>query len=380
MDTHTTTAYYGTTNSTTDYGDYNYGTEDDSDATPCLLGDTWSFTRLYAPVVYNLVFIFALLGNILVLAVVRRYRQSSYNTCSFSLTDTFLLHLAISDLLLALTLPFFAIQWIHEWVFGVGLCKIAGALFSLNIYCGVLFLACISVDRYLAIVHAVHTSWRRNTCLAQLACAVIWGGCLGLAAIDIHFRNVVLLPGKSRSVCSIEFSKESAENWEFSMQLISLLLGFGFPLIVMLFCYFGIFRALCKASTRRQKRRSIKLIASLVVVFVICWAPFNALKIVDSLVRLGWIGSSCSLHRTLDIGILVTESLGLSHCALNPLLYGFVGVKFRRELVAMFKTLLRPGGCFGMGGWVQRQGSSRRTTGSFSSVESDNTSYYSVVV
>lgn len=321
-----------------------------------------------------------MVGNILVLCVVRRYRKSCLSPCSFSLTDTFLLHLAISDLLLALTLPFFAGQWITGWIYGESLCKIAGALFSLNVYCGVLFLACISFDRYLAIVHAVHTNWRRNTCLAQLTCALIWICCLALAGIDIYYRNVEPLEqDNKRLVCHLKFSSTSFEHWHLGLQLLSLLLGFGLPLMMMLYCYLCIFRALCKASTSRQKRRSLRLIVSLVVAFIICWAPYNILRMIDSLVLLEVIGTSCTWNYVLDIGILVTESLGLAHCALNPLLYGFVGVRFRRELFRMFKAVLYPGACHGATGWAPGQRSSCRQLGSFSSAESDNTSYFSVV-
>ncbi|XP_043117988.1 C-X-C chemokine receptor type 3-2 [Puntigrus tetrazona] len=368
----------------TDY-DYNYSSypddsvhEDDTAAAPCSLKETWDILGHFAPVAYLLVFVLALVGNILVLCVIRRYRHSRHSPCSFSLTDTFLLHLAISDLLLAITLPFFAVEWIHEWVFGVFMCKIAGALFSLNVYCGVLFLACISFDRYLAIVHAINISWRRKTCHAQLACAVIWGVCLGLAMVDVYYRNVVNVYGINRLMCHVDYSQENSQQWQIGMQLVSMILGFIIPLLVMLYCYLRIFKALCHA-TRRQKRRSLRLIISLVIVFVVSWAPYNALRMTDSMQMLGAIDKTCALNKVLDVGTFVTESLGLAHCALNPLLYGLVGVKFRRELTQMCKAALGPQGCLGLAGWANGRGSTRKPNGSFSSVESENTSYFSVM-
>ncbi|TRY95591.1 hypothetical protein DNTS_018371 [Danionella cerebrum] len=346
---------------------------------PCSLTETWDFLGRFAPVAYILVFILALMGNILVLCVIRRYRQSRHSPCSFSLTDTFLLHLAVSDLLLASTLPFLAVQWIDEWVFGRHMCKITRTVFSLNVYCGVLFLACISFDRYLAIVHAINVSWRRKTCHAQLACAIIWVICLGLAMVDMHFCDIDTIPGFNGVVCMTVYSEESFEQWQIGMQLVSMILGFILPLLVMLYCYLRIFKALCHAS-RRQKRRSLKLIVSLVIVFVVSWAPYNALRMTDSLKKLGVVSKSCMLNNVLDMGTLVTESLGLAHCALNPLLYGLVGVKFRRELARMCKAAMGPQGCMGLVGWANGRGSSsRRPTGSFSSVESENTSYFSVM-
>ncbi|XP_059195578.1 C-X-C chemokine receptor type 3-2 [Centropristis striata] len=345
------------------------------DATPCFQDNTYSFAERYYPVVFSLVFILALVGNVLVLCVIRRYRNSqSGGACAFSLTDTFLLHLAISDLLLAFTLPLFAVQWAHEWVFGLAVCKISGALFSLNRYSGILFLACISFDRYLAIVHAVSSGWKRNTCHAQIVCALIWVVCLGLSGVDIYFQQVAQMTtvGNHKAhLCQPWFTDNSTE-WQVGLQLVSLVLGFGFPLLIMLYCYIRIFRSLCNA-TRRQKRKSLRLIISLVSVFVICWAPFNGFQLADSLHRLGVVTGSCQFGRVVDIGTMITEGLGLSHCALNPLLYGFVGVKFRKELARMCKGLLGQRGLLGMEGWRQRR--LRKSTGSFSSAESENTSY-----
>uniref|UniRef100_A0AAY4AGX9 G-protein coupled receptors family 1 profile domain-containing protein n=1 Tax=Denticeps clupeoides TaxID=299321 RepID=A0AAY4AGX9_9TELE len=347
-------------------------------AVPCRIEDTWSFTRTFTPVINVLVFVLAVVGNVLVLCVVQRYRLSHHGRCSFSLTDTFLLNLAVSDLLLAFSLPFFAVQSAHGWVFGRGTCKVIGALFSLNIYCGILFLACISFDRYLAIVHAVSSGWKRHTFHAPLACAVIWVTCFGLAIVDVQFREVDRLPNGLLG-CKIVFTNNYSVEIQVGLQLMNLVLAFALPLLVMLYCYMRILRSLCHA-TRRQKRKSLRLIITLVSVFVLCWAPYQCFRLVDSLQMLQVIPKSCSLNRLMDIGTVVTESMGLCHCALNPLLYGFVGVKFRKELGQMFKTMLRPGGCMSLVNYMQTQGSRRRMNGSFSSVESENSSYFSVMV
>lgn len=324
---------------------------------------------------YSLVFILAFVGNVLVLCVIRRYRNSQRGgACAFSLTDTFLLHLAISDLLLAFTLPLFAVQWAHGWVFGLTACKISGALFSLNRYSGILFLACISFDRYLAIVHAISSGWKRNTCHAQIACAFIWVVCLGLSALDIIYKQVEKVDtGKLGNLffCKVVYPVKSTQ-WQIGLHLVSVIVGFGLPLLIMLYCYIRIFRSLCNA-TRRQKRKSLRLIVSLVSVFVICWAPYSGFQLTDSLLKLEVLTPSCVRGHVLDIGTVITESVGLSHCALNPLLYGFVGVKFRRELARMCKGILIEQGWQGMK--ERRLSKPRRTTASFSSAESENTSY-----
>lgn len=344
-------------------------------AAPCEPEDSYGFAQRFSPVVYTLVFLLAFVGNVLVLCVIRRYRNSqSGGACAFSLTDTFLLHLAISDLLLAFTLPLFATQWAHQWVFGLAACKLSGALFSLNRYSGILFLACISFDRYLAIVHAVTSGWKRNAWHAQVACALIWACCLGLSGADVAFKQVEeVKTGANRTalLCVVWYT-EHPTRWRVGLQLVGMLLGFGLPLLVMLYCYIRIFKSLCNA-TRRQRRKSLRLIVSLVSVFVVCWAPYNGFQLADSLHRLGAVTGGCRFGHVMDVGTVVAEGLGLSHCALNPLLYGFVGVKFRRELGRMCGGLLGGRGARGMEGWKQRR--LRKSTASFSSAESEHTSY-----
>uniref|UniRef100_A0A8C6KK76 Chemokine (C-X-C motif) receptor 3, tandem duplicate 2 n=1 Tax=Nothobranchius furzeri TaxID=105023 RepID=A0A8C6KK76_NOTFU len=318
-------------------------------ARPCLQDDVYSFAKMYPPVVYSLIFILAVLGNVLVLCVITRYKISQRGgICAFSLTDTFLLHLAVSDLLLAFTLPLFAVQWTHEWVFGTALCKISGALFSLNRYSGILFLACISFDRYLAIVHAVGSGWKRNTCHAQVACAVIWVVCLGLSGVDIAFKQVSEVgtgEGQKMSLCQTWFVR-NPDQWQ----------------------------SLCNAS-RRQKRKSLRLIISLVSVFVICWAPYNCFRLADSLEKLGVVAGGCQFGRVLDLGTLITESVGLSHCALNPLLYGFVGVRFRKELLKMFTEAPGRRGLLRMNDWKEKKPKKLTSCSSESEITS-----YSVMV
>ncbi|CAL8340410.1 unnamed protein product [Gadus morhua 'NCC'] len=358
---------------TDNYWDYDYSNThypDELQASPCKQNDVYSFGRSYYPAVYSLVFFLAIVGNVLVLCVVARYRSSVRGgACALSITDIFLLHLAVADLLLALTLPLSAVQWADKWVFGLVVCKISAGLFSLNRYSSILFLACISFDRYLAIVHAVRSGWKRTSWHAHVVCSLIWGICLGLSGVDVTFKQLSNVEGQL--MCRTWYV-DNTKQWQVGLQLISMVLGFGLPLLVMLYCYVRIFRSLCNAP-RRQKRKSLRLIVSLVAVFMLCWAPYNFFQLADSLEKLGTITGGCQFGWAVDLGIMITESVGLSHCALNPLLYGFVGVKFRRELAKMVKELLGPRGWRGRQEWGVRK--TRRTTGSFSSAESENTSH-----
>ncbi|MBN3300500.1 CXCR5 protein, partial [Amia calva] len=198
---------------------------------------------------------------------------------------------------------------------------------------------------------------------------------------------------EGRLLCHRKFHWENSDHWRVGLQLLGLGLGFLVPLLVMLYCYTCIFRSLCLAPRPpTQRQRSLRLIISIVGVFLVCWGPYNGFLLTDSLQRLGVVGRSCALDKALDLGTLVSESLALAHCALNPLLYAFVGVKFRRELGHLGKEAL--GWCRGKsrrGGWGRRgwgsdgggrgQRSTRVSERSLTASESESSAmYYSVMV
>ena len=107
-------------NSTFDYGDYQYRGDDLS---PC---GHQRFQAVFIPVLHSLALVLGLLGNGLVLGVLFQLRRT------WSVTDTFILHLAVADTLLLLTLPFWAMEASQGWIFGTGLCKLMGAIFKVR--------------------------------------------------------------------------------------------------------------------------------------------------------------------------------------------------------------------------------------------------------
>uniref|UniRef100_A0A8B9YLW2 G-protein coupled receptors family 1 profile domain-containing protein n=1 Tax=Bos mutus grunniens TaxID=30521 RepID=A0A8B9YLW2_BOSMU len=91
-------------------------------------------------------------------------------------TGVFLVHLSVSDLLFALTLPgkitYFLLDF--NWPFGEGLCRLTAFIFFVNTYSGIYLMTCVSVDRYLAVVRAHQGPRLREPGRAQLICAAMW--------------------------------------------------------------------------------------------------------------------------------------------------------------------------------------------------------------
>lgn len=103
--------------------DYNY-----SDGDVCGQESSMHFDSIFIPVLYSLAMVVGLVGNGLVLIVLWKKRLS------LNVTDIFILHLSLADVLLLLTLPLWAVEAVKGWDFGTGLCKLTGALFKVGEY------------------------------------------------------------------------------------------------------------------------------------------------------------------------------------------------------------------------------------------------------
>ncbi|KAJ1189922.1 hypothetical protein NDU88_006664 [Pleurodeles waltl] len=321
---------------------------------------------------YLLVFILGVAGNGLMLAILMRYKHAR------RLTENYLLHLAIADLLLLLTFPFAMVEVLSGWIFGEFLCRTVYSIHKVNFYSSSLLLGCISVDRYLAVVHAVHTYNKRNPASIHLTCLVVWLLCLLLAVpslimLEVSHVNVgVNINGRintngssnpsynySRCVYS-QFSYSS--RWWHANRFVHHLVGFMVPLLVMSVCYAAIVRALCR-SQGFGKQKAVRVALVITGVFFLCWTPYNIVIFLDTLLELEAL-QGCSLSLYLPSAIIVTEALGFLHCCLNPILYAFISVKFRQELLRVLGQM----GCLGQRGLQKVLQIKRRSSGT----DSDN--------
>ncbi|XP_063054388.1 C-X-C chemokine receptor type 3.1 [Engraulis encrasicolus] len=320
--------------------------------TVCDQNDSMAFEAVFKPVLYTLAVLVGFVGNGLVLAVLWQKRRT------WNVTDTFILHLAISDSLLLLTLPFWAVEASQGWIFGTGFCKIAGSMFQINFYCGIFLLACISVDRYMSIVHAVQMYSRKKPWAIQASCLTVWFACLVLSIPDWLYLEANYDLRREKTECMPNYPTANADAWKKAFRWLYHILGFFVPSVVMVFCYTSILLRLSRSTKSLQRKRAMRVILALVVAFFVSWTPYNLTLIADTVfTNQTSVLAPCGTATILDISLTVTSTLGYMHCCVNPLLYAFVGVKFRRHLVEMLKKLHCPVKSQMMGSQVSRRSS-----------------------
>lgn len=312
----------------------NYTLDDDEQYTDSICTLDEGFKAMFIPVLYTIVFAVGVLGNGALLVVLVRTRRN------WSVTDTFILHLCIADVLLLVTLPFWASEAVSEWTFGTPLCKITGAVFTINFYCGIFLLACISLDRYFSIVHATQMYSRRNPCVVQISCLSVWLFSMLLSIPDWIFLEALKDERRSNKIeCMNNYLKfDAVQVWSLATRLLYHIVGFLLPSSVLIFCYSCILRRLRFGSHGLQKQRASRVIVVVVAVFFLCWLPYNITLMVDTLSS-GGTNETCEERNTKEKAKIVTSCLGYLHCSLNPILYAFVGVKFRRQLLDILRAL-----------------------------------------
>lgn len=288
------------------------------------------FHAVFQPVLYSLIFLLGVAGNGLMITILlRRWRR-------LRITEIYLLHLALSDLMLLLTFPFDIVENVAGWLFGEFLCRLIGLVQNLNLYCGSFLLACIGFDRYLAIVHAIPSMQIRRPRTVNLTCFSLWLLCLGLSIPNAAFLSV----GENNTntpilSCSYHLHLIHANNWVLTKRVLDHVCFF-LPLAVMSYCYTAVAVTLCNSQKSNAKQGAIRLALLVTLVFFFCWLPYNITLLITTLGDLEVIKyENCTSYDLVQPVLDVTKSIGLSHCCLNPFLYAFVGVRFRNELIKL---------------------------------------------
>ncbi|XP_053170711.1 C-X-C chemokine receptor type 2-like [Scomber japonicus] len=278
------------------------------------------------------IFILAIPGNLLVGWVISTSRQS------LTPSDVYLLHLTIADGLMALTLPFWSTALIQGWLFGDFMCKLVSLITEANFYTSILFLACISIDRYLVIVRASDSPKSRQRLCSWLLCASVWALGVGLA-LPAFFNDAFKFGDSDRMICAERFDIGKASSWRIATRGFRHIFGFLLPVTVMITCY-SITIARLLRTRGFQKHRAMRVIIAVVIAFLLCWTPYHITMIVDTLLRVGLI-SDCAMRRSVDGALVITNSLALVHSCINPVLYAFVGQKFRKNMQMLLQRKVR---------------------------------------
>ncbi|XP_043960801.1 C-C chemokine receptor type 3-like [Gambusia affinis] len=277
--------------------------------------------------IYYFMFVFNVITNLLVLVIIHQFERLT------TVINILLLNLVASSLIFMSSLPFLAVYMqISEWIFGSAMCKIVFSVYYLGFYSSVFFLTLLTFDRYLTFVHfmsVVHIRSRRN---AIISCAVVWliGGLACIRPMILHGTYSHWGTEYCDELAHIDgMNGEKLKKSGFYIQLCVFLI---LPLAVIICCYTRIVVTI-KKSQSASKFHAVGVIFMIVVLFFICWIPFNIVELLhyeyESVL-------SCEDKKKLGYTLHVTRNMAYIYFCVSPIFYTFVGNKFQNH----FKQLL----------------------------------------
>ncbi|XP_042567340.1 proteinase-activated receptor 1-like [Cyprinus carpio] len=252
-------------------------------------------------------------------------------------------HLACVDLLFTLLLPLKIHYQLNasDWVFGEAACRLLSATYYCNMYCSILLMMCMSVDRLLAVVFPITSLTWRSAKKATCVCVLVWllavAGIAPLLALrqTFSFKNLGV-------TCFDLLEEDSSVMLYLSVFLIIPCIFFFLPLVVILVSYSTIIYVLCvkhdhsatSPSSSDNRKRAAIMATAVLTEFVVCFAPSNGFLLYHCVcIAMGSSGLDTYLV------YLFAVCLGSASVFLDPLLYYYCSSQYRQQISSLFRAV-----------------------------------------
>ncbi|XP_051507619.1 melanopsin-A [Myxocyprinus asiaticus] len=283
-----------------------------------------------------------MVGNFLVIYAFSRSRTLR------TPANLFIINLAITDFLMCATqAPIFFTTSMHKrWIFGEKGCELyafCGALFGI---CSMITLMVIAVDRYFVITRPLASIGVLSQKRAFLILLVAWAYSLGWS-LPPFFGWSAYVPEGLLTSCTWDYMTFTPSVRAYTMLLFTFV--FFIPLIVIIFCYFFIFRSI--RSTNKavgkingdNKRDSIKRFQRLknewkmakialivILMYVISWSPYSTVALT------AFAGYADMLTPYMNSVPAVIAKASAIH---NPIIYAITHPKYRLAIAKYIPCL-----------------------------------------
>ncbi|KAJ3590775.1 hypothetical protein NHX12_008724 [Muraenolepis orangiensis] len=267
-------------------------------------------------VFYGLVFVLGVPGNALVVWVTAFGMPRTVNTILF-------LNLSLADLLCCLFLPILMVPLAHDdhWHFGAAACTLLKGMFHLLMYCSVLLLVVISVDRCMLVSLPIWCQNHRRPRVAVWACVGAWLLALFATVPELLYTRQVVFGDKKECL-----GRRSPVQ---SQVIVGFRLVFGFllPFLAIVVSHATVYMRANRMAGRIRSKRTLKVIVAVVISFFFCWLPLHILDLLITMTRRN------SLHRAnINISHSLALCLAYFNSCINPILYVCLGRDFRTSM------------------------------------------------
>ncbi|XP_036323655.1 tachykinin-like peptides receptor 99D [Rhagoletis pomonella] len=279
-------------------------------------------------------------GNLIVVWIVMTTKRMR------TVTNYFIVNLSIADAMVSsLNVTFNYIYMLdNDWPFGELYCKISQFVATLSISASVFTLMAIAIDRYVAIIKPLQPRMSKRCNLA--IAAFIWAASITLSCPMLLFFTTgeVELKDGIRIVCYTEWpdGPTNHSQQEYVYNIVFMILTYVLPIISMTFTYSRVgfelwgSKAIGEHTPRqvenvKSKRRVVKMMMVVVLIFAVCWLPFHTYFIVTSCYP---ALTETPFIQEVYLGIYW---LAMSNSMYNPIIYCWMNSRFRYGFKLFFR-------------------------------------------
>ncbi|CAJ0940521.1 unnamed protein product [Ranitomeya imitator] len=199
-------------------------------------------------------------------------------------TAIYTLNLAVADFLYVCSLPLLIYNYVHHdyWPFGDFTCRFVRFQFYTNLHGSIMFLTCMSFQRYMGICHPLSV-WHKKRAKSSRGWSVGLSGLFVIVQCIPTFIFASTGTQRNRTVC-YDLSPPALSSRYFPYGITLTVTGFLIPFIAILGCYCAMTKILCLKDNlsdvvvRRRKDKAIRMIIIVVIVFAISFFPFHLTK------------------------------------------------------------------------------------------------------
>ncbi|XP_035709979.1 RYamide receptor [Folsomia candida] len=304
------------------------------------------YFQLVVYILYNTIFVAAVIGNTLVIYVVVSSARMR------TVTNYLICNLAVGDLLMAiLSIPFSYISVLYQyWPFGLVLCHLVSYSQATCVFVSAYTLIVLALDRYFAILYPLQPRLRRSQALGVI-CGV-WVVALITAIPIAVFTRLEVDEGRAGGLPLCEESAWSDDTLRLAYSLTLMFMQYFLPVSVLIFTYSRIAIAVWGKKApgeaednrdqrlARAKRKMIKMMLTVVIAYTLSWLPFNCL-----IILLNTVPPTHALFTTtippdqLAILYFTCHFLSVSHSVVNPVIYSAMNSNYRQAFASATRRI-----------------------------------------
>ncbi|KAM3939489.1 leukotriene B4 receptor 1-like [Leptodactylus fuscus] len=273
--------------------------------------------------ILSIAFIFGFPGNAFVIWTILTRMKKRTVTCIL------ILHLAVADIIVILTTPFFLhLLSTGSWIFGNIICKMCHYIGCLSMYTSIFLITFMSMDRFLAVAKPYISQKIRTKMTARIIVLAIWVQASLLGIPMPIYRTVKIKDNIPNCITT-----DSPVAFQYMLETI---MGFVIPFTIIVSCYVYIGLRL-RTVKFQTKHKTSRLVIMIIVTFALFWLPYQVVNVMQVS---GELFSKEKLITAAKRARPNVTAFAFLSSSVNPILYVFAGGNFIRTAGVGFMAKL----------------------------------------